>query len=111
MVRRLAVAAGSVFGIVGFLHYGLFFLFVPSILVLGAIVQPRSPRLGNGLLALGAAVLTFYCAFLGVPAVLLIGGLRSHHSLEDVAFLILSLVSIALVIWCDVLLVIEARAR
>lgn len=57
--RWLAIGAGGLFGIVGCLHYGPFFLLVPSILLLGAIVEPSLPRLGKVLLAVGAAVLTF----------------------------------------------------
>jgi hypothetical protein len=96
-------------GIVGCLHYGPFFLFVPSILLLGAIVEPWLPRLGRVLLAVGAAALTFYSLFLGLPAVLLIRGLGTHHSLEDSTFLVLSLLSVLLVILCDVMLVKNER--
>jgi hypothetical protein len=106
--RWLAIGTGGLFGIVGCLHYGAFFLFVPSILLLGAIVEPWLPRLGKVLLAVGAAVLTFYSLFLGLPAVLLIRGL-GHHSLEDSVFLVLSLLSVVLVILCDVMLVKNER--
>src|SRR5258706_4516253 len=79
--RWLAIGAGGLFGIVGCLQYGPFFIFVPSILLLGAIAEPWLPRLGKVLLAVGAAVLTFYSLFLGLPAVLLIRDLGTHHSL------------------------------
>jgi hypothetical protein len=104
-----AIAAGCFFGAIGSLHYGWFFLLVPCVLILGAIVQPRFHRPGRWLLALGACILTFYASFLGLPAVLLIRRLRLHHNLEDVGFLFLCLVSVLLVVWCDVALVVDAR--
>ena len=107
--RCLAIAAGSAFGIVGCFYYGPFFLFVPAILVLGTIVEPWSRGPGKVLLAVGAAVLTFYCVFLGLPALLLIRDLGTHHSFEDSIFLVLSLLSVVLVIWCDVMLVKNER--
>jgi len=45
--RWLAIGPTGLFGIVGCLHYGPFFLFVPSVLLLGAIVEPWLPRLGR----------------------------------------------------------------
>ena len=107
--RCLAIAAGGAFGIVGCFYYGPFFLFVPAILVLGAIVEPWSRGLGKVLLAVGAAVLTFYCFFLGLPTLLLIRDLGTRHSFEDSIFLVLSLLSVVLVIWCDVMLVKNER--
>jgi hypothetical protein len=110
-MRWLAIAAGCVFGIVSFLHYGWFFLFIPSVLILGAVIQPRFPRLGSVLLAFGACIVTFYGLFLGVPIVLIIRNLGVRHGLEDLVFLGLSLASVVLIIWCDAQLVADARAR
>ena len=108
-IRWLAIAAGCFSGLVGFLHYGPFFLLVPSVLILGAIIQPWSPRPGRWCLALGACIVTFYASFLAMPAVLLIKHLRLHHNFEDLIFLCLFLASVALVGWCDVALAVDAR--
>src|SRR5215469_2326358 len=89
-IRLLAILAGCVFGIVSFLHYGPFFLFIPSVLILGAIIQPRFPHLGNVLLAFGASIITLYRMFLAVPAVILTRELGINHGAEDLVGLVLS---------------------
>jgi hypothetical protein len=107
--RWLVIGAGCFCGLVGFLHYGWFFVFVPIILIFGAVVQPWFNRLGRWLLALGAFIVTIYGMFFAVPAVELIGRLPLHHSLEEVVFLLLFLVTVLLIVWCDVALIMEER--
>ena len=107
--RWLVIGAGCFYGLVGFLHYGWFFVFVPIILVFGAVVQPWFSRLGRWLLALGAFIVTIYGLLFAAPAVELIGRLPLHHSLEEVVSLLLFLVTVLLIVWCDVALIMEER--
>jgi hypothetical protein len=107
--RWLVIGAGCFYGLVGFLHYGWLFVFVPIILILGAVVQPRFNHLGRWLLALGTFIVTLYGMSFAVPAVELIGRLPLHHSLEEVVFLLLFLVTVLLIVWCDVALIMEER--
>ncbi|HEX5425560.1 MAG TPA: hypothetical protein VFW94_18560 [Candidatus Acidoferrales bacterium] len=108
-IRRLALAAACVSGIVGILHLGLIFLPFPLVLILGTVVQPKWHRPGKRLIAMGAWILTFNVGgFLGVPAVITIRRLRLHHELGDLLFLSLCLISVFLVAWSDVALLINA---
>lgn len=108
-IRRLAIAAACVSGLVGILHYGLIFLPFPLVLILGTVVHSKWHRPGKRLVAMGAWILSFYVAsFLGVPAVITIRRLPSHHELGDLLFLFLCLISVFLVAWFDVALVLNA---
>lgn len=109
-IRRLALGAACVSGIVGFLHYGVIFLAFTLVLILGAFVQPKWPRPGKRLIALGAWILTFYVAgFLGVPAIITARRVPSHHEFGDLLFLCLCSVSVFFVLWFDVAFIINAR--
>lgn len=104
--RWLAIATGSVSGLAGSLSLGPLFFELPLILILGAILQRRSPRPGRWLMWLGAFYLTVDVGEFFGPSLL-----RLPHFLDMNKLIILSLfgVSLALVSWCDVTLVIDAR--
>jgi hypothetical protein len=109
-VRWLAIAAGCFSGVAGFLLYGLLFLFVPAILILGAILQPHSPRLGRWFLSVGALLLSVYVGlFLAPQAVGAIMGLPLDHTFHDWTVASVLLVSVVLVAWSDVALILEAK--
>ena len=109
-VRWLAIATGCISGISGSLLFGpLFFLF-PSIQILGAIIQPYSPRSGRFLLSFGAFFLSFYTfLFLGPQAFGALSMWRSIVDLNGIALLVLLLVSLITVAWCDVALIVDAK--
>jgi glucan phosphoethanolaminetransferase (alkaline phosphatase superfamily) len=96
----------------GFLAFGTVFCFVPIVLILGAIIQPYSPRLGRWVFAIGAVVVSFYVGVFLVPQALgSISMVRQYHSRHDLALLSLYFVSIMLVAWVDLALVISLKVR
>lgn len=107
--RWLAILAGGISGIAGVLPYGLFWLLIPSILILGVIVQRWSPSPGRWLMWLGAFLLTLNVGLFLAPALLEIRSLRSTHDVNLLAVIVLALASVVLVGWCDVALVVDAR--
>jgi hypothetical protein len=109
-VRWLAIAAGCVSGTAGSLLFGpLFFLFA-SVQILGAIVQPHSPRSGRLLLSVGAFLLSFYTfLFLGPQAFGAISMWSSYIDFNHVTLFVLLLISLLSVAWCDVALIADAR--
>jgi hypothetical protein len=108
--RRLAIVAGGVSGIAGALPYGPIFLLVPSILILGAIVQRWSPSPGRWLMSLGAFILTVYVGlFLAPQGISGIWSLPSTHDINYLTLIVLALASTVLVGWCDIALVVDAR--
>jgi len=107
-VRWLAIAAGCFSASAGFLAFGWLFPLVPAFLVLGAVVQPRSPRPGKWLMWLGAFFLSLVVLPIGVE--MLFGGIRSlrlHHEGFIIVPFSLSLVSVLLVLLCDTALLID----
>jgi hypothetical protein len=108
--RWLAIAAGCVSGLAGSLPFGPLFSALPLILIVGAVFQRWSPHPGRWLMWLGAFFLTMDVAvFLG-PGVLspkrLLG---PYYDRNLLIFFVLSLASLALVGWCDLALIIDAR--
>jgi hypothetical protein len=107
--RLLAISAGCFSALAGTLSLGPVFLLVPRFLILGAIVQPRSPRLGRWLMWVGA-----FCLSLAViPTGLGVLGdsMRAFHSHAPefmAAPFALSLLSVVLVVWCDAALIVDA---
>lgn len=107
-IRLLAIAAGIFSGIAGFLLFGLILLIVPSVLILGAAIQPYWTYIGRPLMWLGAFLLTFYASvFLAPQAFVGILELPAPPDLFQAIILVLLLVSLVLVIWCDAALIIE----
>lgn len=85
------------------------FLLVPSILILGAIIQPYLPRSGRWILSGGALLVSLYVlVFLAPQAVGIFQTLRVYHGVRDLMLLSLFIVTILLVGWCDVALVTDA---
>jgi hypothetical protein len=84
-------------------------LVVPTSFLLGAIIQPYSPRPGRWLLSVAA----FYLSLSGIPYLaLMVAGGASHllnsESLNSL-FLLLALVApLVLLIWCDLALILDA---
>ena len=115
-IRWLAVATGC-FSTAALLPHVTWVSIVASPLALGAIVQPRFPRLGRYLIAAGAFVVTWMVLPLGVMP--LVGAVTVKDlllPLHERDFLPLGLltaliVSPFLIIWCDAALVIEQRKR
>ena len=104
----MAIVAGCFSASVGLLVFGWLFPVVPAFLVLGAIVQPHSPRPGRWLMWLGAFLLSLVVLPIGVET--LLGGIRALGFYRDRFMLVpfsLSFVSVLLVLWCDAVLLIE----
>jgi len=100
-MRWLAVATGCFTGAAGSVGFTWGFAIVPSILIVGAIVQPRSPRAGRVLMCAGALSLSIWvlCFWLFI-----LPGSRFANRPSAIA---LTLVSVLLVALCDVATVIE----
>jgi hypothetical protein len=108
-IRWLAIIAGCFSGLAGAVGLGVAFLLVPSPLILGAAVQPRSERPGRWLMWVGAFLLSVVVLPTGFR--LLLGNMRElgSHTVQPIAVpFLLSLGTILLVLWCDVSLVVEA---
>jgi hypothetical protein len=111
-IRRLAIASGLLVGISGSFMFGPLFLLIPFLQILGAVVQPYSPRPGRSLLAVGALILSLYTALFLAPQAL--GALSTVRFFPDldlnhVFLLTLLLLSLVSVIWFDVVFTIDAR--
>lgn len=120
--RWLVVAAALFATAAGFTLGGLLLLPLASFMILGAVVQPRSPRSGRWLMWTSASLLTLH--FLPASVVLLSGIFRTpppivtlsgtprnpvpYVDLVALGIISLWLVSSLLVMWCDAELVIDA---
>jgi hypothetical protein len=100
-VRWLAAATGCFTAVTGALGYGALFPIIPSFIVVGAVIQPRFPQLGRGLMLAGALLLTVFVLPYGVAI------LFSHGIIHDLDVAGLTLGSVLLVTFCDVAIVIE----
>lgn len=110
--RCLAIFAGCVSGLAGFLTIGIVLLFVPVLLILGALIQPSAPRLGRWLLAIGAMLVSVSVGLFFVPAAVKgISSVSSYHDAGAVAIVASFVISIVLVGWTDVALVINERKK
>lgn len=108
--RWIAIAAGAFSGAAGSIEYGPLFLLVPSVLILGTIVQPWTARPGRWLMWLGAFFLTLYAGGFFVPQIVGVSSqLSSLDNLNIQILFCLILVAVFLVIWCDVALIVDAR--
>ena len=115
-VRWPAIATGCLTAVAGSLSFGWLFPIVPGFLILGAIVQPRFPRPGRGLMCVGALFLTITVLPIGFGILFeSFRTLRSHPDFNMLGMTLLWVVSFLLVMWCDIALVIEGvrlgRAR
>lgn len=108
-IRGLAIATGVLVAITGSLSQGVFFAIMPSLLVLGAVIQLRSAPLGRVLMWIGALYVTLFAApFLGLGALETIRLLNRFHDFNTLLVLFLSALSFLLVCLCDVALIIDA---
>jgi len=99
--RWLVVATGCFTAVAGSLGFGLGFAIVPSFLIVGALMQPRCPRAGRGLICAGALWLSFWVFGVGVFM------LHEHQSTDPPSVVGLTLTSVLLVALCDLAIVIE----
>jgi hypothetical protein len=107
--RWLAIIAGCVSALAGSLPFGPLFSVVPAILIFGAVSQRWSPRPGRWLMWLGAFYLTAYISayvLLGVHSANRL--LAPYYDKSVLIVLLLSLVCLALVGWCDVALILDS---
>ncbi len=102
-IRWLAGATGCLTAVTGCLDAGLGFAVVPGFLVAGAALAGRFPRNGRVLIWFGAVVLTL--CVLPVGAGILLLSLRGG---TDPRVRAAAVVSVLLVVWCDVALVTDA---
>jgi len=108
--RWLAILAGCVAAITGAVSVTLLFPIIPSILIFGAIAQPRFHRSGFWLMLVGALFLSLWV--LPIGAVILLGSfktLRLYHDFNMVAGTFGWAASFLLLAWCDAALMIESR--
>ena len=110
-VRLLSTVTGCFTAIGGSLLLGLFFSIPPIILVVGAIAQPYIRFVGKWLIVLGATLLSLEVIVLATAIPEGVRLLRLYHDQNFLATLSFSVVSVLLVGWCDVALIIDARAR
>ena len=108
-IRWLAIVAACIAGIAGFFSVGPLLSLIASIQILGAIVQPHSPRLGRWLLWVGTSFLSLYVFVLVAPQVIEgIRMVRLYGDRSSYEVFSISLVSVVLIIWCDTALLIDA---
>jgi hypothetical protein len=100
-IRWLAIVTGLFTAVAGTFAGGLFFL-MPIPLIIGAVVQPRFPRAGRGLICAGALWLTFLVFGFGILFVL------ERRSTDRLGmFDLITVVLVLLVAFCDLAIVIE----
>lgn len=112
--RWLAILAGCLSGLAATFVFGPFMFIFSSLLILGAVVQPRWHRPGRWLLAFGAFIQTFYSiGFVLLQEVFAVRSLPAFRTLADriylFIFLLVASTSVLLVAWCDVALIVDAR--
>ncbi len=111
-VRIVAMLAGCFSATWGMLVFGWPFAAVSSLLIVGAIIQPRSPIPGKWLMWVGAFVLTLVVLPIGLQTIF--GGTKALGFPRD-RFMILNLslclISVLLVVCCDGMLVYGMKLR
>jgi hypothetical protein len=110
--RWVAIGAGFLTAVYGFLAGGWLSLVLPILLIAGAVVSPYSPREGRRLIRVCAILLSigfFPLAFFSLRG---IGAdLSSYHDINILEMVGLSLATPLLVAWCDAALVVDALGR
>ncbi len=106
-IRWLALVAGCSAALAGGVSYSWLFLIQGVPLSLGAFIQPRSPTLGRWLMWVGALVLSPFIIPYGFAMARDMGTLDWTTGDTAVAISLLFLVSAALLLLCDIALVIE----
>lgn len=103
-LRALAIATGLVIGVTGSLGVGLFFVVLPVLLIIGALVEPYSDA-GRALVWAGALCVTFPGLLFGYAA---LDGIRRWPKGIVLPMDPLLLLSFLLVVACDLVLLIDA---
>jgi hypothetical protein len=106
--RWLAIATGSFTAAAACLSITFLLAVVPTLLILGAIVQPRYPRTGLGMMVLSALSVSLWVIPIG--ALFLSQGfrtLRVYHDFNAIAITSLFLVAFFLVVCCDAALIVD----
>lgn len=106
-VRALALATGVVVGITGSFGFGLLFVVVPLLLIIGTLIQPRSDA-GRPLMWAGALFVTLPGLFFGHSALDTFALLPKRHDTDFLTIFFLSLLSFLLVVACDLALIVDA---
>lgn len=112
--RLLAIAAGLLSAAAVILAFGgglsLSVVFLLSLLILGAALQPWSPGPGKYLMRLGAFVSTAWVALMVLRTIVEFAPILSrYHDFNIVAIFAVSLAPVVFLFWCDVVLVLEVR--
>jgi hypothetical protein len=113
-LRWLAVSAGITAGIGGTLPFGPLFFIFPSPLIVGAIIQSRSPRLGSWMMRIGSTILSYYIFIGFTPQIVEFFSRFRAYSDDFLRYIALALwvSSFVLVGWCDFVLLAQAvRSR
>lgn len=106
--RWLAIATGCFTAAAASLSITFLLAAVPILLILSAVVQPRYPRAGLGMMVLSALSLSSWVIPIGAP--FLSRGfrtLRLDHDFNAVAITSLFLASFFLVVCCDAALIVD----
>lgn len=108
-LRWFSMATGIATGAAGVLAFGWLFLIVPSVLIVGALVQPRAPRSGKLLMWVGAGIVSIVIVPVGFEVLRESNNMaRLVNDPKTLAILLLFITSTALVIWCDIALAVNA---
>jgi hypothetical protein len=107
-VRWLAIIAGFTTAVISLFMFGLESSISAAILILAALVQPYFGRPGRWLMWLGAFFLSITGILLGAAIPEGFQMLRLHPSSTVLALLSLTILSVLLLIWCDVALIADA---
>jgi len=106
--RWLAIATGCFTAVTGSVSVTWLIAIIPILLILGAIAQPRFPRVGLGLMSVSALFLSLWVLPIGVGILFeSVRTLRTYHDFNMVAVTALWVVSFLLLTWCDAALAIE----
>ena len=103
-IRWVALVTGAVAGIAGSFGFGLPFVAVPSVLVVGAILRGQWQRTGTWMMWIGAALLSLWTLPYGSRILL------SPPPIDrfGVAMIVMTAATVLLVVVCDIALAVEA---
>ena len=104
LIRWVAVITGGIAGVAGSLGFGLPFIAVPSVLVVGAILRRQWQRTGTWMMWIGAALLSLWTLPYG--SLILLSPPPTDRS--GVAVIVTTAATVLLVVVCDIVLAVEA---
>jgi hypothetical protein len=94
-LRWFAISTGCFAAIALTVALGPAFALMPSLLILGALLQPIFPRLGRGLICAGALWMSFWVFDVGILMA------RETRFADHPGVISLTLASVVVVAWCD----------